>query len=342
MCRSTPHILFMALWLGAYLPATAQRVQRQPQHANQPTTNPVRAEALYQANDLRADDTRWMREVYRQLDLETEEKNMPLYFPSESSDGEANLFTILFRLVCANKLLAYEYLDGKELFTDSARIGVKDILDKFHIQYTESGSGRVQTYRIDDSDIPGAEVKSYYIKEKYYFDHRSSEYKVTIEAICPLLHRDGEFGEEVVKYPMFWIQYGDLRPYLLNARVMTGNENNAVTQSIDDYLVKRQYKGDIYKTTNLRNLTLMQYCPTPDSLARERARIEIALNSFEKELWRGDTTLITPSNSVTNKRSNIGDRRKTTSKSSATAAKEVKAKSDNSSRGGAVRSVRRR
>lgn len=41
------------------------------------------------------------------------------------------------------------------------------------------------------------------------------------------------------------------------------------------------------------NLPLQAYCPTPDSLKNEQARIEGQLTSFEKSLWyQPDTTQV--------------------------------------------------
>lgn len=285
-------VLFM---LSSYTPdLLAQRAVRQS--GGTIPSNTVRTRSLYQAGDIATEELRWKREIYRLLDMEKEEKNMPLYFPTEPQDGQRNLFATLFDQLCQQRITAYEYLDGIEKFNDSTRITVKEVMDKFHILYKETGSGRVMTYTVDDSDVPSGEVKSYFIKELYYFDHRTSEFRVEVEAICPVLHREGEFGDEVVKYPMFWIKYDDLRPFLHQTRIMASNLNNATTCSMDDYISRRLYKGDIYKATNLRNLTLMQYCPTPDSLERERERIELQLVAFEKGLW-SDTTVadsITP------------------------------------------------
>ena len=55
--------------------------------------------------------------------------------------------------------------------------------------------------------------------------------------------------------------------------------------SLDDYFVMRQYEGEIYKTSNLRNLPLSAYCETDSALQAERARIEKQLIDFQNGLW---------------------------------------------------------
>ena len=47
----------------------------------------------------------------------------------------------------------------------------------------------------------------------------------------------------------------------------------------------RQYDGDIYKTSNLRNVPLSDYCQTDEELQAERARIEKQLRDFQNGLW---------------------------------------------------------
>lgn len=70
--------------------------------------------------------------------------------------------------------------------------------------------------------------------------------------------------------------------------------------SLDDYFVMRQYEGEIYKTSNLRNMPLSEYCETDSALQAERARIEKQLIDFQNGLWNdaepetGNKTSSTP------------------------------------------------
>ena len=86
--------------------------------------------------------------------------------------------------------------------------------------------------------------------------------------------REDDFGDAGTKYPLFWMKYSDLAPYLSKQQIMTSNLNNAAMMSIDDYFVKNQYKGKIYKTTNMLGKTLAQYCPTDSALSKEQKKIE--------------------------------------------------------------------
>ncbi len=65
--------------------------------------------------------------------------------------------------------------------------------------------------------------------------------------------------------------------------------NNASHRTLNDYFSLGLYKGEIYKSTNMLNRTLMQYCPDEDSLFKEQKRIEESLNAFKEGIWTGDT-----------------------------------------------------
>ncbi len=240
-----------------------------------------RAKAQYTAQMPAPTDVVWKRDIYRTLDM-TKEKNAALYYPVEPLGDRVNLFTLVIRLVADGKVPAYEYRsDGNELFTEENKYKVTDMLDKFYIYYEEK-DGR---YVIADSDIPSGEVLSYFIKESSFYDQRTATYTTRVTAICPVLHRSGDFGSETTKYPMFWLNYDEVSPYLGMTPLMTSSYNNVSNMSIDDYFVRSLYEGDIYKTANLQNKLLAQYCPNDTAMKAEQQRIEKELVTFENKLW---------------------------------------------------------
>ena len=136
-------------------------------------------------------------------------------------------------------------------------IGLRDVLDRFQIYYEmkKVKNRRDSVMSIHNSDIPSADVLSYFIKEVWYFDQRTSTFGSRVTALCPVLHRSEDFSSEKVKLPMFWIDYREVAPLLAQTRVMTSNYNNSANSSWDDFFTTRLYRGDIYKVTNLQNRT---------------------------------------------------------------------------------------
>lgn len=231
-------------------------------------------------------DRQWMRVIYRAIDLD-KDKNAPLYFPEEPIDGQDNLFRIIMRLLADNTIPAYEYLDGREIFTEQYRIKTRDVLDRFYIPYSaaKGSTEKNPKFTIDPSDVPTNEVLSYYVVERWEFDTRSNRLSPVVEAICPVLHRTGDFGGEALKYPMFWVKFTDLRPYLAAQQIFVDDDNNLPTCTYDDFFTLTMYDGDIYKTRNLKNKSMVQLYPDPDNLKKAQDSIEQRLTDFEKKLW---------------------------------------------------------
>ena len=276
--------IFFVLAATLCVTVSAQPKGRQKADENKKSENTLseRAKAQYTGQISAPDDVVWKRDIYRTLDL-TQEKNAALYSPVEPLGDRVNLFTLVLRLIAEGKIPAYEYRsDGNELFTDENKYQVNEMLDKFYIYYEDDGKG---TLTIADADIPSGDVLSYFIKESTYYDQRTATTATKVTAICPVLHRSGDFGDEVTKYPMFWLNYGDVSPYFGMTPVMTSSYNNVSNMSLDDYFATHQYDGEIYKTANLQNKLLSDYCKNDTALMAERQRIEGELKGFENELW---------------------------------------------------------
>ena len=269
--------------------SASERNRKEAQATGPKVTDRMQAHYEADGKSITDADRQWMRVIYRHLDLD-KDKNAALYFPEEVVDGQENLFRIIMRLLANNQLPAYEYLDGREVFTDQYRLKVGDLLDRFHILHSpaKGSTERNPRYTIEEADVPTNEVLSYYVIERWEFDTRTNRMKTIVEAICPVLHRSGDFGGEAVKYPMFWVKYDDLRPWLANQTIFTSDDNNLPTCTYDDYFRMTMYEGDIYKTRNLRNKSMMQLYPDPDDLARAQDSIQNRLTNFDKKLWVPD------------------------------------------------------
>ena len=270
--------------LGQYAVAQPPARKRENSEKQESTTYNIpmteRAKSQYPKSEV-PQEVVWKRDLYRVLDLE-KEKNAALYYPVEPIGNNMNLFTYIFRLILDNSITTYAYnLDGYESFTPDNKVNPQDMLDNYRIYY-ESGDNN--SFIVGTSDIPSGEVLSYYIKESYYFDQRTATYNHRVTAICPVLHRS-ELSSEVTKYPMFWLNYDEIAPLLARQPVMTSSYNNVSSMSLDDYFTKHSYEGEIYKTVNLRNLAISQYCKDSTEIKKEQEKIEKQLADFEANLW---------------------------------------------------------
>lgn len=330
---------------GAAQPAARRSQQKAQQPTSAKTTLTTRAQISFPTAQQLKEDVVWRRDIYREIDL-TKGENSGLYYPVEPVGSQMNLFTYLFKLVLSGQIKAYEYrLDGNESFEADAIVKPLALLDNYHIYY-ERKDGRL---KLDNSDIPSAEVKSYYVKESAYYDQVTATFHNKVIALCPIMSREDDFGDGVSKYPLFWVKYDDAAPFLTKLTIMTSDINNAATMSVDDYFVKNLYAGTIYKTNNKLGKTLAQYCPTDSAMAKEQKRIEGELAKFEENIW-GDKARKDSLDSIAKaiaadpkaaKKASKANRR-ASGNSSATVTKQKKTKSSSSSASSSARvSVRR-
>lgn len=231
------------------------------------------------------EDVSWRRDIYRSLDL-TKDANAPLYYPTTPTDGRENLFTYLFKLLLRGQVKAYDYkLDGNEDFSEKNIVKAKALMDRYHIFY-EQKDGKI---RVTDSDLPSDEVKVYFIKESTYFDQHTATIRKKVTALCPVLKRGDDFGGADSQYPMFWVKMDDVAPYLGKLMLMGSNLNNAAMMSADDFFTLNRYEGDIYKTVNLQDRILANYCAEDSAMKKEQARIEKELDDFDRHVWGKDS-----------------------------------------------------
>ena len=224
----------------------------------------------------------WRRDIYREIDL-TKDENAGLYYPVEPQGKQVNLFTYIFKLAQNGYIPVYEYpTDGSDVFTDETKVQMKTILDNYHIFYEEQ-DGKL---KVDNSDIPSSEVRKYYLKESAYYDQANASFRIKVLALCPVMMRDDDWGGEATQYPLFWVKYADLEPYLTRQTIMASSLNNAATMSMDDYFTLNMYRGNIYKTNNAQGKTLIQLCDGDTTkLSAEQKRIEKELEAFRKNLF---------------------------------------------------------
>ena len=307
---------------------------------NTTTTTPTatkqghdRASLQFPTSAAMPEDVVWKRDIYRQLDL-MNDKNAPMYYPVEPIGKQVNLFTYLFRLIQTGRVTAYTYkLDGNESFEEKDKLSIKDLLERYSI-YFEEKDGKIV---VADADVPSAEATRYYIKESVYLDQRTGTFSTKVTALCPILMRGAdEFSTDAATpYPLFWLKYDDIAPWLAKLPMMGSNLNNVSNLTADDYFTLNRYEGKIYKTNNLQGKVLANYCETDSALKKEQLKIEKQIVDFEEGVWGHEIIDSTKLDSITlakmaaekteKKSSSIwGRRTKTPSASSAKSSADTK------------------
>lgn len=337
-------ILFLVIIAGVQTAMAQPQRRRQEQQAAQKSNRDnlsTRAQISFPTAAKMDDDVVWRRDIYREIDL-NEDANAGLYYPVEPQGTQMNLFTYLFKLMMRGQVKAYDYdvNTGDARFDADLRVKPLEFLKKYDIYYEKTDKGM----HIDDADIPSREVKAYFIKESAYYDQATSSFHTKVLALCPVMIRDDDFGDGGTKYPLFWVNYDELAPFLTKQTIMTSNLNNAATMSVDDYFTMNRYKGKIYKTTNMLGTVLPQ---DNDSLrTKAQNKIEKEIADFEQHIW-GDQARKDSLDSIQNAPAKKGrkarrSRRDTTTEATTTVKKTRRSRSSSSSSAGSPRVTVRR
>ncbi len=316
----------------------AKAVQKKQQQGSTQGGMTQRMRIMYPTALEMPEDVVWRRDIYREIDLNVEE-NSGLYYPVEPMGKQLNLFTYVFKLALNGYIPVYEYrLDGNEVLEESAKVDMKTVLDNYHIFYEEN-NGKI---KVDNSDIPSSEVKMYYLKESAYFDQANSSFHIKVLAFCPVMLREDDFGGEAAKYPLFWVKYTDVEPFLSRQSVMTSDVNNAATMNLDDYFTLNRYKGKIYKTNNMLGKTLAQVAGNDSTkLTAEQKRIEKELETFRNNIF-GDKAKRDSLDSIASLDPKMSKKVKSKEKSKTSKARSGRSRAPKSSSGSAgTISVRR-
>lgn len=219
----------------------------------------------------------WQRSVYREIDL-SKNVNAGLNYVE---DGQ-NFFSRIFDLVLDGNVHAYEFsLNAKQEFNARTLTDIKKVMKDFHIPYTER-NGRLV---VAADNIPLEDVTLYYIKESLCFDKINSMFRTIPVAICPVIVREDDFEGEKTKYPLFWVTFKELTPYISNTNIYVGSDSWTSKMNVADFFVRNIYKGDIYRMSDMWGKSLIEYADNDSVLQNQRRLMEYRLAMVKKRTY---------------------------------------------------------
>jgi gliding motility associated protien GldN len=231
---------------------------------------------------LREADVINSTKVYRLIDLR-EKMNQSLYYPTQTTlDGRKSFIKIILEEIKEGRLTAYDPLNSSVSTTYSDIQGKMGATTK-NETITVNAAGLTRDTTITQDSRP-EEVKQLLLYEEWFFDKKLSKLDVRIIAIQPFyMAYDDQLGR-VLKKPLFWIKYDEVRDALAKQEVYMSN-NDAQRLSFDDLFMQRRFGSVIVGESNVYNDRRIKDYQVGKYTLFEAERIKTELFNFEHDLW---------------------------------------------------------
>lgn len=223
---------------------------------------------------LREADVFWSRRIWREMDL-NEKINLPLTYPNSM------LTEIILDAIAAGELTAYEDEEFKEIKTPEKVAAFGADAETLYVQdpVTLEEKQQVVVKELDKEN----DIRMYRIKEDWFFDKQRSVMEPRIIGISPQYTKKNADGIELLRLPICWIYYPELRFILANAELFN-THNDAMRMSVLDMFDKRMFSSYITKRSNEYDRAVSDYATGKDFiLESEKIKEEIIL--YDHDLW---------------------------------------------------------
>ncbi len=235
---------------------------------------------------VREADVMWSKIIWRTIVL-TERANQHLYFPTAPQDGRMSLIDVLLEGIHTQGLTAYKENDDDEFGSIVTEKEVHEALGAgVQTMDVETMEGGTES-RIIEVPYNSSDIKSYMLKELWFFDKQRSVLEVRIIGICPIrfyYKGDDTDQERPQQKKTFWIYYPEARKILSNAECYN-LKNDAGRLNYEDIFEKRFFSSYIFAESNVYDNRLINDYTVGEESLLEADRIKEQIFNFEQDLW---------------------------------------------------------
>lgn len=232
---------------------------------------------------IREADVLWKKRVWREIDIR-EKQNFPFRYPGDDFSGGGMYIEILMDAIKKGKVTAFadEGFRSEMKWEDVQQI-VAGGADTMYRENPDDGS--LEMIIINKVFNP-EHITKFRVKEDWIFDRNLGRMQCRILGISAYLDKySPQTGEYQTSYPIFWINYEDLRPVHVQYEVYNP-ENDVFRVTWDDFFEKRLFSSFIIKSS-INNPFMEDIKSYKDGIYRLYEANEIKEKIFNKEhdLW---------------------------------------------------------
>jgi len=231
---------------------------------------------------IREADILWSKRIWRVIDVR-EKMNIGFMYPNRP------FFKILLDGIQNGDIAIFDTDEFKKKVTG-------EDLDKMLHSVDTQSVWDAETYqeevKIIKNDLDYTNIKTFRVKEIWYFDKESSRLNCRILGIAPIQEKkNAETGEVEYSLPMFWIYYPEARKYLTKEMVFN-DRNDSAPGSWADLFDSRFFSSYIFKQSNVQDMRLPDLFTGEKygeqagvNMLLESEKIKNELLNFEHDLW---------------------------------------------------------
>jgi gliding motility associated protien GldN len=231
---------------------------------------------------IREADILWSKRIWRVIDVR-EKMNIGFMYPNRP------FFKILLDGIQNGDIAIFGTDEFKKKVTG-------EDLDKMLHSVDTQSVWDAETYqeeiKIIKNDLDYTNIKTFRVKEIWYFDKESSRLNCRILGIAPIQEKkNAETGEVEYSLPMFWIYYPEARKYLTKEMVFN-DRNDSAPGSWADLFDSRFFSSYIFKQSNVQDMRLPDLFTGEKygeqagvNMLLESEKIKNELLNFEHDLW---------------------------------------------------------
>jgi gliding motility associated protien GldN len=237
--------------------------------------------------NLREEDALFSEFLWEDIDAR-EKQNRPFIYQSYDQDADQRFFALLMRAIEKEGVTAFSPEDDRfttPISLDEINTNLKGSLDTQLVQNVDNPNIYDTTVFYNTKLAPQPDsIYTFRLKEQFIFDGKTSRMYCRIIGIMPIATI--KVNDKIMKRPLFWLYYPDLRPTLAKTEIYNPrNFSNRITW--EELFESRYFSSTVYKTTldNYNDKPLNALFKDPMKRLLEGEKIKQKIFNYEQERW---------------------------------------------------------